>query len=147
MSLQTDNNLELYKAYQNLSSSGLSNHLIAQGLKTSRKQLGYIVSQYSFETNLEYHIAEQDGSYFFEGEFYLSRGVLDNIPKKEIAEIFDFTRRLVQQHNGIDYLQTFYSIDQDCKLFFIDNLNREMIESNNYRSSDNYATLLLSSEY
>lgn len=145
--LTADKTLELYKAYRNLSRSQVSNHLIAEQLNLSKKQLGYIISQHQFETNLEYHIAEQEGNYFFEGAYYLSRGVIDNIPKKEIAEIFYFTKKLVKQHNGIDYLQTFYSIDQDCKLFFIDNLSKQMIESGNYSQSDNYATLILSNEY
>lgn len=143
----TDKHLELYRAYENLSRSHISNHLIAEQLKISRKQLGYIISQYEFESNLEYQIAEQNGEYFFNGDYYLSKGVTSNIPNKEIAEILNFTRKLVKQHEGIDYLQTFYSIEQDCKLFFIDNLNTEMIESGGFSVSDNYATLILSSEY
>lgn len=145
--LSIDNTLELYKAYDNLRRSNLSDQLIAEQLKIDKIQLGYIISQYEFQSNLEYHIAEQNGTYFFNGNYYLSKGVSENISHKEIAEILYFTRKLVKQHNGIDYLQTFYSIDQDCKLFFIDNLNTEMIQSGGFSVSDNYATLILSSEY
>ncbi|WP_026836538.1 hypothetical protein [Gillisia sp. JM1] len=145
--LSIDNTLELYKAYKDLRRSKLSDQLIAEQLKIDEIQLGYIISQYEFQSNLEYHIAEQGGTYFFEGDFYLSKGVMSTIPTKEIAEILNFTRKLVKQHSGIDYLQTFYSIDQDCKLFFIDNLNTEMIQSGGFSVSDNYATLILSSEY
>ncbi len=145
--LSIDNALELYKAYDNLRRSNLSDQLIAEQLKIDKIQLGFIISQYEFQSNLEYHIAEQGGTYFFEGSFYLSKGVMSTIPKKEIAEILNFTRKLVKQHDGIDYLQTFYSIEQDCKLFFIDNLSTEMIQSGEFSASDNYATLILASEY
>ncbi|TXK78911.1 hypothetical protein [Mesonia sp. K4-1] len=142
-----DKDLEKFKQYQQLQQKRITNRQIAEQLQITTEQLGNIISHYTFKTGLEYKIQEEEGNYRFNGSFYLSRGVLDHIDKKQVAELFIFVQNLVKQHDGLDYLQSFYSIDQNCRLFFIDNLNDEMIKSGNYKASDNYSTLILSSEY
>ncbi|HET8885608.1 MAG TPA: hypothetical protein VFM70_04555 [Salinimicrobium sp.] len=143
----TDKSHQDYLTYLDLREKKIPNVEIAQKLGYSKKQFGYLISHYEFRSNLEYHLPEREGNYHFGGNFYLTQGVMDSIAKKEIADIFTFIKRLVKQHDGIDYLQTFYSIDNDCKLFIIDNLSKEMIESGKYDISDNYFTLMLASEY
>lgn len=142
-----DKDLELFRQYQELQKKGIINCQIAAQLQITKERLASIISHYTFKTGLEYKIQEQEGKYRFNGSFYLSRGVLDQIDKKQVAELFIFVQKMVKQHDGLDYLQSFYSIDQDCKLFLIDNLNDEMIKSGKYKSIDNYCTLLLASEY
>lgn len=55
--------------------------------------------------------------------------------------------RKVQERakDGADYLQVFLRNGQ--KLFMIDNLNQEMIDSGQYSDEDNYATLMRSDEF
>ncbi len=136
-----------YLRYFKLRENKVSNIEIAKKLGYSKEGFGYLISHYEFKSNLEYHMPEQEGDYEFSGSFYLSQGVMDTIQNKEIAEIFTFIKRLVKQHGGIDYLQTFYCIEHDCKVFVIDQLSKTMIESGNYKAEDNYFTLLLAQEY
>ena len=106
-----------------------------------------MISSYYFTNNLEYKIQETEGHYHFSGTFYITKAVQETLTTEEIIEIYKFIQDQVKQHNGIDYLQTFYSIEHDCKLFFIDQLNTSMIESNQYSKQDNYCTLMLSNDY
>lgn len=89
---------------------------------------------------------ECEGTYFFNGTFYLTRGVSLAIPLEEIAAICQDLRDFVKEKNGIDYLQV-YLDEQGRKLFFIDQLNKAMIESGEYRREDNHCTLLWAHEY
>lgn len=89
---------------------------------------------------------EKDGSYFFSGQFYTTRGVANELSINEILSICQDVQAFVQEKNGIDYLQV-YTDENGRKLFFIDNLNKEMIESGHYRPEDNYCTLMFASEY
>ncbi|MBZ0097575.1 MAG: hypothetical protein K8F30_00745, partial [Taibaiella sp.] len=75
---------------------------------------------------------EQNGSYFFTGNFYVTRGVVTELSSEEITTIYLDVREYVHQNNGVDYLFV-YTDTEGRKLFFIDNLNREMIESGQYR--------------
>ena len=52
----------------------------------------------------------------------------------------------VKEKNGIDYLQV-YTNDAGQKLFFIDQLNKEMIESGEYEAEHNHSTLMFAKEY
>ena len=127
--------------------NNISNFEIAKRLGYSNEEFGYMISQYEFKSNLEYQMTEQEGDYFFNGCFYLSSGVIDTLQHQEIAEIFSFIKRLVKQHGGIDYLQTFYCIEHDCKVFAIDQLNKTMLESGKYKQEYNYFSLILAEEY
>lgn len=89
---------------------------------------------------------EQHGSYFFTGSFYVTRGVAQELTEAEIAAIYLDVQTYVREHDGADYLFVYTSTD-GRKLFFIDNLSREMIESGQYRPEENYCTLLFAYEY
>jgi len=89
---------------------------------------------------------EREGNYFFSGRFYVTRGVTRELSLEEIVFICQDLSRFVLQENGADYLQV-YTDEQERKLFFIDQLSKEMIESGQFQPDDNYCTLLWSHEY
>lgn len=89
---------------------------------------------------------EKDGTYLFSGNFYTTRGVYGELSPQEIRAIHADVKAFAEAKQGIDYLQV-YEDGQGRKLFFIDQLNREMIESGDYKDEDNYCTLLFASEY
>ncbi len=64
----------------------------------------------------------------------------------EILFIYQDVRTFAKQKDGIDYLQV-YTDGKDRKLFFIDQLSHEMVESGEYREEDNHCTLMFASEY
>ncbi len=136
-----------YNTYLKLKKLKYTNADIAKQLNYSKEQLGFLISRYYFKSNIEYQLQEIEGSYHFNGSFYITASVQESLTPEEILEIYQFVQDLVVQHNGIDYLQTFYHVEQDCKLFFIDQLNTKMLESGQYSISDNYSTLMLSSDY
>ncbi len=131
--------LELKKDY--------TNKQIARFLDYSLEDLGYLISHYTFENALEYQISKDEGDYYFNGTFYVTKTVHNTLTSQEIIEIYTFTQDLVKQHKGIDYLQVFFSIEHDCKLFFIDQLNQHMLQSGDYKKEHHYCTLMLASEY
>lgn len=143
----TDKTNNDYLAYLDLRENNISNVQIAERLGYSKEDFGYLISQYEFQTNLEYHIPECEGDYYFNGSLFLSQGIMDTLSNKEIAEIFLFIKKLVKQHDGIDYLQTFYCIEHDCEVFVIDQLSKSMIETGKYKAEDNYFTFILAKEY
>lgn len=136
-----------YNVYLQLKQLQYSNTDIAKHLSYSEEDLGYLISRYTFRNNLEYKLQEKEGEYFFNGKFYITQSAQNLLSPDEIFEIYTFTQDLVKQHKGIDYLQTFYSVEHDCKLFFIDQLNKPMVESKQYSIEDNYCTLMLVSDY
>lgn len=89
---------------------------------------------------------EQDGSYMFSGQFYTTRGVADTLSPSEILLIYQDVQTFAKSKHGIDYLQV-YKDETGRKLFFIDQLNREMINSSEYADEDNHCTLMFASEY
>jgi uncharacterized protein (DUF2126 family) len=89
---------------------------------------------------------EQDGSYFFSGQFYATRATAHELTNAEILSIYNDVRAFAQEKNGIDYLQV-YTNEKGHKLFFIDQLSREMIESGDYNEEDNHCTLMWAHEY
>ena len=90
---------------------------------------------------------EMEGSYCFNGRFYITRGVFDLLATEEVAQIAKEIQEEVKIHNGLDYLQVYIHEDTGQKIYCIDQLNREMISSGKYKPEDNYWTMLLSSEY
>lgn len=94
-----------------------------------------------------YQPQETDGTYKFLGSFFVTIGIQQTLSQEEIFEIYLFIKSLVEDKKGLDYLQVFINKDTGQKLFFIDQLNTEMIESGKYQTEDNYCTLLLASEY
>lgn len=89
---------------------------------------------------------ECQGSYFFSGQFYVTRGVADELTSSEILSIYRDVQTFVQAKKGIDYLQV-YMDEQGRKLYLIDQLSKEMIASGQYRPEDNHCTLLWAYEY
>lgn len=89
---------------------------------------------------------ECEGTYFFNGEFYITRGVQDALSPQEITAIYQDVQQYVKEHNGADYLFVFTD-EQERKLFFIDQLNTEMIASGQFAKEYNYCTLLFAEEY
>ena len=136
-----------YNAYLQLKQLNYTNEAIADHLSYSKENLGYLISRYGFVNSLEYKLQEQEGEYSFNGAFYITSGIKNLLTVDEIKEIYDFVQELVKRHKGIDYLQTFYHPEHDCKLFFIDQVNKPMLDSHKYSSDDNHCTLMLSTEY
>ena len=89
---------------------------------------------------------EQGGTYYFSGKFLVTNGVQAELTPLEIAKIYTHIQGLVRKEKGIDYLQVFKN-KTGVKLFFIDQLNKAMIESGDYAKEHNYCTLMLASEY
>lgn len=89
---------------------------------------------------------EQIGSYFFSGQFYATQGITSELTMDEILFIHKDVQAFAKERGGIDYLQV-YVDETGRKLFFIDQLSKEMVESGDYQDEDNHCTLLLSSEY
>jgi len=90
---------------------------------------------------------EKDGTYFFSGQFLVTIGVQNLLDSQEIKDIYLEIQRLVKEQSGLDYLQVYECEGKAEKLFFIDQLNVEMIESGEFTSEDNHCTLLLGSEH
>ena len=89
---------------------------------------------------------EQEGNYHFSGKFLVTRGVNEALSQEEILAIYQEIKQLVEEKEGLDYLQIFVNEKGD-KLFFIDQLNKQMIESGDFAAEHNYRTLMFSSEY
>jgi hypothetical protein len=97
--------------------------------------------------NWLYQPQECEGTYGFSGRFFITAGIEQKLSREEIFDIYMFIRTLADENKNLDYLQVFIHKVTRQKLFFIDQLNKEMIESGSFSSEDNYCTLLLSSEY
>ena len=89
---------------------------------------------------------EQEGTYFFSGQLYVTQAVLNSIHPIEISAIHIDLQLFVKEKNGIDYLQIYVN-DKGDRLYFIDQLKKEMVESGKYKPDENYCTLLFSWEY
>ena len=89
---------------------------------------------------------ERPGNYHFSGQFYATSGVANELSADEILSIYQNVRAFAKVKDGIDYLQV-YTDSNGRKLFFIDQLSKEMIESGDYQDEDNHCTLLFASEY
>lgn len=88
---------------------------------------------------------EQEGTYRFDGQFVITRGVQDALSKIQIHALYFYILALVEQHDGLDYLQVFENRKTGQKLFFIDQINDEMKKE--HPPEHNYCTLMLSDEY
>lgn len=89
---------------------------------------------------------EQEGKYYFNGTFYLTAGVKQALSEEEIKAIYNDVQAFVKEKDGIDYLQVFTN-EKGTKLFFIDQLDKTMIESGEYPSAFNHCTLMFAHEY
>ena len=90
---------------------------------------------------------ETTGTYKFSGTFLVTHGVNETLTPKEIAIIYHTIQKMVKESDGIDYLISIIHSETKQKLFFIDQLNQEMLDSGQYSTENNYCTLMLTSEY
>ena len=90
---------------------------------------------------------EQEGTYFFSGKFLVTNGVQAKLTSEEILGIYQEIQQLVKEESGLDYLQVYIHEETKQKLFFIDQLNEEMLESGEFAPEHNHCTLLLAEEY
>lgn len=90
---------------------------------------------------------EKEGSYWFSGGFLITPGVKALLDEIEIMGIYYEIQDLVKKHNGLDYLQVYERQSDGTKLFFIDQLTIEQVQSKKFESKENYCTLMLASEY
>ena len=90
---------------------------------------------------------EQEGTYYFSGKFLVTNGAQAILTQEEILAIYLEIQQLVKTNEGMDYLQVYIHEDSKQKLFFIDQLNREMIAGGEFLAEYNYCTLLLAEEY
>jgi len=90
---------------------------------------------------------ERPGEYFFSGKFLVTQGIQAMLSDEEIAAIYLEVKQLVEQEDGLDYLQVYVHEETKQKLFFIDQLSKSMIASGEYLEEYNHCTLLLAEEY
>lgn len=89
---------------------------------------------------------EKKGNYFFSGQFLATRGVVTELTTEEIMSIYKDIRNFVRDTSGVDWLQV-YTDEKGRKLYLIDQLSQEMIESGEFSPLDNHCTLLWAHEY
>lgn len=89
---------------------------------------------------------ENEGKYFFNGFFYCTQKVQEELTQEEIIILYLDVKNFAERNNGIDYLQV-YEDGNNHTLFFIDNLDEDAIASGEFAPEDNYCTLLFSDEY
>lgn len=87
-----------------------------------------------------------DQKYLFSGRFYFTKDVFEKLTFDEIAAIYQDVRNFAKQRNGIDYLQV-YTDGEGRSLFFIDQLDKGMVESGEYEKEHNYCTLQWAKQY
>ena len=78
---------------------------------------------------------ECEGTYYFEGQLFVSYEVQADIPREELIQIIDQTRQAVEENGGLDYLQIFEN-EYGNTLYFIASVNKEMIESGEFAPND-----------
>lgn len=89
---------------------------------------------------------ERSGTFLFSGTLYVTQAVANRLTPYEIAFIFQDMLQFVKENNGADYFQV-YENDRGEKLYFIDQLDKETVESGHYPKGENHSTLLFSFEY
>ena len=90
---------------------------------------------------------EQQGDYMFNGHFLTTAGVKELLNEDEIYWIYVEIQVMVKVCDGLDYLQVLIREADGQKLFFIDQLTRQQVDSGEYQMKDNYCTLMLAEEY
>lgn len=90
---------------------------------------------------------EKKGSYHFSGQFYVTSGIQGTLSTEEIRTIYEDVQQKVKEQDGIDYLMVYIHAETGQKLFFIDQLNKEMLASGDYAAEHNHCTLMLAQEY
>lgn len=89
---------------------------------------------------------QENQKYQFNGQLIITAGVSKALTKVEIIGIYYDVLKFVEEKGAIDYLQV-YIDEKGRKLFFIDQLDSEMLASGEFAPEDNYCTLLFAHEY
>ena len=89
---------------------------------------------------------EKKGTYLFNGAFLATKKVADELPLQEILFLYQDVVIRAHIQGGIDYLQL-YENQWGRRLFFIDQLNREMLESGEFEEDHHHCTLMFEEEY
>jgi len=89
---------------------------------------------------------ERDGTYRFSGQFLVTKEVNQTLFPDEILSIYLEIQEAVKENDGLDYLQVFTN-EQGQKLYFIDQLNEEMLASGDHEPDHDHCTLLFAYEY
>lgn len=102
-----------------------------------------------FPTKWTLQPQEQEGTYTFSGQPYMTRRVSEELHVLEIIQIHTDLLKRVAEKNGADYLQVFIDEDAGRKIFVIDQLNEEMKKNNppDWVKENNYFTILFAEEY
>lgn len=92
---------------------------------------------------------EEMGTYQFSGNMFVTKTVVDSVPPDEIYLMIADVKERVKSNKGADYLQVFKEKYGDRTIYFIDNLNQEMINNSTpeFVKENNYYTILFSFEY
>lgn len=89
---------------------------------------------------------QENQKHQFNGQFIVTAGVNEALTKVEVISIYYDVLKFVEEKGSIDYLQV-YVDEKGRKLFFINELDSDMIASGNYSPEDNVCTLLFAHEY
>ena len=89
---------------------------------------------------------ETEETYFFSGQMLITQGAIQAFTEEEVMAVVADLKAFVAAQNGADYLQV-YEFADGRKLWIIDQLNKEMIESGDFQPEDNHCTILLPEEY
>jgi hypothetical protein len=92
---------------------------------------------------------EQSGNYFFSGKVInINCSVIDDIQLPEILLLFSMLRKIAAKTNGLKAVQAFvHSNDKSKKLYFVDNLSKEMINKGKFQEDENYCTIMWDYEF
>lgn len=88
-----------------------------------------------------------NGDYWFSGDFFYTKEVLEKLSQQEIFTIYTNTRRLARQREGIDYLQVYVHKAKKYSLFLIDNVEKSALDNKEIAQEHNYSTLMFNYEY
>ena len=83
---------------------------------------------------------ENPGRYFFSGQFYITNGVSESLSLEEITTICLDLKSFENEQDGIDYLQV-HECTNGRKVWFIDQLDADMIASGEFKPEANHCTL------
>ena len=86
---------------------------------------------------------ETTGTYRFDGKFLCTATVDADLGRETILEIYRITQRLVQENDGLDYILAFKHFETNEIVWFIDQLNDEMKESESEKWVAEYNTCTL----
>ena len=88
---------------------------------------------------------ERKGDYWFNGKFYATKGVNEDVPLPELLAMLGVLQNEAREQNGIDYLRVFIHVGTGKKIWFIDQLTHAQVKE--YPPEEHYCTALWPEEY